>query len=220
MSENREPSMEEIVASIRRIIAQGGGPASSSAATEGQPSEDDAGSEASATPEAASDDLMEEAHAMGDVSGLDSTAEPVEPAFPFHSEQDAQLEPDMTEASDQSSDTEPFSSSDETETYSGAEAAPAEAEASGSDTLSAARLQSQGAEESPLITGSAADSTRAAFGQLSQSFAGQQDGRTVEKIVEDLLRPQLKAWLDENLASIVHARVQAEVERIARTRGR
>ncbi len=212
--------MEEIVASIRRIIAQGGGPASSSAAAEGQTSEDAAPGEASAEPEASSEEVMEEAHAMGDVSSFDSTAEPVEPASPSHSEQDDQLEPAMTEASDQSAETEPFPSSDETESYSGAQAAPAEAEASGSDTLSAARLQSEASEESPLITGSAADSTRAAFGQLTQSFSSQQDGRTVEQIVEDLLRPQLKSWLDENLASIVHARVQAEVERIARTRGR
>ena len=41
-------------------------------------------------------------------------------------------------------------------------------------------------------------------------------GQTVEGVVRELLKPMLKEWLDRNLAGIVEARVEAELERIAR----
>jgi cell pole-organizing protein PopZ len=42
------------------------------------------------------------------------------------------------------------------------------------------------------------------------------DGRTLEDVVRELLRPLLKDWLDSNLPQIVQATVDREVERIAR----
>jgi len=41
-------------------------------------------------------------------------------------------------------------------------------------------------------------------------------GQTVEGVVRELLKPMLKDWLDRNLPAIVEARVEAELERIAR----
>jgi hypothetical protein len=215
--------MEEIVASIRRIIAQGGGPAGTVAPTSGEPSSTPEGSDPAA---ATTDD------ASGAPAG--DFAAPVEPAPPVSDqspqpfvELSAETEPTMIDASDHT-ETQPFPASpDQTDSYaaggsSESEGASTDAGSSGSDTVSAAKLEtgSAGSEDAPLISGDTAHSTRAAFGQLTETFTGARDGRTVEQIVENLLRPQLKAWLDENLASIVHARVQAEVERIARTRGR
>jgi len=46
------------------------------------------------------------------------------------------------------------------------------------------------------------------------------EGRTLEDLMSDLLKPMLKAWLDENLPAIVEARVDEEVERITRRRVR
>ena len=46
------------------------------------------------------------------------------------------------------------------------------------------------------------------------------EGRTLEDLTRDLLRPLLKAWLDDNLPAIVEARVDEEVERITRRRVR
>ncbi len=40
--------------------------------------------------------------------------------------------------------------------------------------------------------------------------------QTVEGVVRELLKPMLKEWLDRNLPAIVEARVEAELERIAR----
>ena len=42
-------------------------------------------------------------------------------------------------------------------------------------------------------------------------------GNTVEAMVAEMLRPLLKDWLDNNLPGIVQAAVQKEVERIARS---
>jgi cell pole-organizing protein PopZ len=40
--------------------------------------------------------------------------------------------------------------------------------------------------------------------------------QTIEGVVRELLKPMLKDWLDQNLPAIVEARVEAELERIAR----
>lgn len=44
-------------------------------------------------------------------------------------------------------------------------------------------------------------------------------GNTVEAMVREMLRPMLKDWLDANLPAIVEAQVRKEVERIARNAG-
>lgn len=54
-----------------------------------------------------------------------------------------------------------------------------------------------------------------AFQNLAGSIlAGSQ--RTLDDVVKDLLRPMLKMWLDDNLPSIVERLVRAEIERVAR----
>jgi cell pole-organizing protein PopZ len=62
--------------------------------------------------------------------------------------------------------------------------------------------------------------TNAAAGSLAR-LAGSlrvsdTPGQTVEGVVRELLKPMLKEWLDRNLPGIVEARVEAELERIAR----
>jgi cell pole-organizing protein PopZ len=42
--------------------------------------------------------------------------------------------------------------------------------------------------------------------------------RTLEDLVQDMLRPMLKGWLDENLPGMVERLVRAEIERVARGR--
>lgn len=43
-----------------------------------------------------------------------------------------------------------------------------------------------------------------------------QPGQTLEGVVRELMKPMLKEWLERNLPAIVEARVEAELERIAR----
>jgi uncharacterized protein len=45
-------------------------------------------------------------------------------------------------------------------------------------------------------------------------------GRTLEDVVRDLMRPLIKEWLDENLPEIVEQRVEEEIERIVKHRVR
>jgi uncharacterized protein len=76
------------------------------------------------------------------------------------------------------------------------------------------------APEPPTETILSTPTTTAAAGSLAR-LAGtlriaDTSGQTVEGVVRELLKPMLKEWLDQNLAAIVEARVEAELERIAR----
>jgi len=69
---------------------------------------------------------------------------------------------------------------------------------------------------SQLVSAPAASAAASAFGQLSAAISMPRDGRTLEDVVRELLNPLLAAWLDEHLPAIVQAKVDEEVERIAR----
>jgi uncharacterized protein len=75
-------------------------------------------------------------------------------------------------------------------------------------------------DDEPLVSEPTAAETASAFGQLTRSIGLPQAGRTLEDVVRELLNPLLKAWLDEHLPAIVQAKVEEEVERIARRRVR
>jgi len=72
--------------------------------------------------------------------------------------------------------------------------------------------------EPGLVSEPAAEAAASAFGRLSAAIAMPRSDRTLEDVVRELLRPLLQQWLDENLPKIVQEAVTAEVERIARGR--
>ncbi|NIX77740.1 DUF2497 domain-containing protein [Microvirga sp. c23x22] len=57
-----------------------------------------------------------------------------------------------------------------------------------------------------------------AFDRLSSTVPASSP-KTLEDLAKELLRPMLKAWLDDNLPPLVERLVQAEIERVSR-RGR
>ncbi len=63
-------------------------------------------------------------------------------------------------------------------------------------------------------TSAAVDS---AFNALAQTVLVQ-NARTLEDLVREMLRPMLKSWLDENLPGMVERLVRAEIERVSRGR--
>lgn len=67
-----------------------------------------------------------------------------------------------------------------------------------------------------LVSAPAAAAAGAAFAGLAAAVAPQGQGATVEDLARELLKPMLKAWLDENLESVVRKAVEAEVERVSR----
>lgn len=70
-------------------------------------------------------------------------------------------------------------------------------------------------EDSGLISAVTSAAVESNFNALAHAVHAR-DGRTVEELVSELLRPLLKAWLDENLPSIVERLVGAEIERVSR----
>jgi cell pole-organizing protein PopZ len=56
-----------------------------------------------------------------------------------------------------------------------------------------------------------------AFNQLAGSILTN-NSRTIEQVAEDMLRPLLKDWLDENLPPLVERLVREEIERVSRRR--
>lgn len=180
---SQEPTMEEILASIRRIISE------DEPGAEGAPAE----AEAEETPaeaqaeipipeeEPAEDDgvleLTERVETVGDLDVYAASSEPEaepEPLAAFEPEPEAEPEPEL------------------------APLPPGEG----------------------LVGDPAAALAASAFGKLSGAILMPAEGRTLEDVVRELLRPMLKQWLDDNLPTIVETAVQSEVERIARGRVR
>lgn len=85
----------------------------------------------------------------------------------------------------------------------------------------AARATSTPADAAPLpeapsrlVSTATNAAVSTAFGTLARTVAS--NSRTVDDLVTEALRPMLKAWLDENLPTLVERLVRAEIERVAR----
>jgi uncharacterized protein len=67
----------------------------------------------------------------------------------------------------------------------------------------------------PLLSSAASAAVHSAFGTLAHSMLVQ-NSCTLEDLVKEMLRPMLKTWLDDNLPVMVERLVRAEIERVAR----
>lgn len=72
-----------------------------------------------------------------------------------------------------------------------------------------------------LVSPSTAQASMGALARLARAAASEDrppatGGRSVEDLVIELLRPQLKEWLDQNLAPLVERVVEQEVKKLAR----
>ena len=193
--------MEEILASIRRIISEDDAPAEgapAAAAPEPEPEEEvspammDVASEEQ-EPAASDDDVLEltdtyEAPAAESIGDLDVSPAEVDP-FPVEAVSESVFAPEPEHPADTTSLGAP----------------------TGYDTL---------------VGDSAAASAASAFAGLASSMKKSEPveeftpvGPTLDELTRSLLRPMLKAWLDANLPAIVEAQVRKEVERIARSAG-
>ena len=68
-----------------------------------------------------------------------------------------------------------------------------------------------------LISNETIAAVDSAFNTLAHTVIGQ-NARTLEDLVREMLRPMLKSWLDDNLPSMVERIVRAEIERVSRGR--
>jgi hypothetical protein len=68
-----------------------------------------------------------------------------------------------------------------------------------------------------LISNETVRAVDSAFNTLAHTVIGQ-NARTLEDLVREMLRPMLKSWLDDNLPGMVERIVRAEIERVSRGR--
>jgi cell pole-organizing protein PopZ len=205
----QEPSMEEILASIRRIIA------------------DEEGSKPQ--PHAASEPTLARAGASSPLPDLSDSAEfraPAE-ALEKHEVKPAPVAPVAREIPD--TDPEPpgsklahamadsdapeaaFSDIDDhaNENFEDPSMPPAHVA-----RPTAGHLRAIEAPE-PLLSAEATAAVNSAFGTLAHTVLVQ-NARTLEDLVREMLRPMLKTWLDDNLPNLVERLVRAEIARVSR----
>jgi uncharacterized protein len=70
-------------------------------------------------------------------------------------------------------------------------------------------------DDPPLMSEDAEDAVADAFQELSESLTAH-SMEVAERMAREMLRPMLKAWLDENMPPIVERLVKAEIQRLAR----
>lgn len=181
-----EPSMEEILASIRRIISD----------DEAKPAEA-AAEVVTSAPEPEPTSLDDDVLDLGTEASF--VAPPAEPASSTPTELDADVD---------------FREAEEAEPPAPAAAVipeepPAPAAAPRSEPAP------QPVDMASLLSDQASSAVTSAFGQLANTVLNN-NARTLEDLVKDMLKPMLKTWLDDNLPSMVERLVRAEIERVAR----
>ena len=72
-------------------------------------------------------------------------------------------------------------------------------------------------ERGRLLSRATSAAVDSAFNTLAQTVLVQ-NARTLEDLVREMLRPMLKGWLDDNLPAMVERLVRAEIERVSRGR--
>jgi hypothetical protein len=72
--------------------------------------------------------------------------------------------------------------------------------------------------ERPLMSSATTAAVNSAFNTLAHTVLVQ-NARTLEDLVREMLQPLLKSWLDDNLPPMVERLVKAEIERVSRGRG-
>ena len=179
----QEPSMEEILASIRRIIADDGEPETPEPP---RPVRTAAPAPPSMPEPEEKDEAFDLVGASRSAQAARTTAKPDGVVSPVLEE--------TAEAFDLKPAPEP--------------APPPQSE------------EPPGVSPSPkaLLSGEADAHVSRAFNRLATTVRTN-NARTLEDLVKDLLRPMLKAWLDDNLPPLVERLVRAEIERVARGGG-
>ncbi len=193
-----EPSMEEILSSIRRII-----------------NEDDDEAPAEAEAEAASEPAADEPQSQEDVDAMFD-----EPAGETGGDDVLEL----TETVDDIDEgTEPLAMDDDLMIVDREEEVEPEPEpepepaAEPEPVIDFDALADETADG--IMSEPAAAAAMGSFHTLAENIRiSDEEGRTLEGVVRALLRPMLKEWLDANLPSIVDEKVQAEIDRVARRR--
>jgi uncharacterized protein len=215
-AKSQEPSMEEILASIRRIIADDDAtkappkapePAKAAAPAPARPAPPPRPAVAPAPPPPPA-----ETNGQDDIDAMFASVDttPDEPAPPAPTDI-LELTEEMEAAAEPPPALRRIDATPDV-VYN-------EAPAPG-PTVEAARRQfrEQTGPERSLLSSSTTAAVDSAFNSLAHTVLVQ-NSRTLDDLVREMLRPMLKAWLDDNLPNMVERLVRAEIERVSRGRG-
>jgi uncharacterized protein len=235
----QEPSMEEILASIRRIIADD--EAKPAAAEKAPPPSPPPPAAAAAPPKqerpapvapppAAPAPPKAAAPAPAPISapvatnsqddidallnGLDeaTTPEEIRPAAP-----ELEPEPDVLELTDDMAMAEPPPQPAFKRVEPPDDLEFTEAVAKASRREPAFELPPSPVDSPPILSRTTVSAVESAFNSLAHTVLSN-NARTLEDLVKEMLRPMLKSWLDDNLPGLVERIVKAEIERVSRGR--
>lgn len=213
----QEPSMEEILASIRRIIADDEAKPADIAIAAGvgagiakaaEPVRPPLTAVASVTPHPAS--MRSEAPAQTfDVA--QSREEII--TMPADSEAPPAVEPDILELTDEMAMPAAVPAFRKVEPKDDVEFAAAAQTTKRSDPSPRAAEP----EMADMLSRSTASAVESAFNSLASTVLSN-NARTLEDLVKEMMRPMLKNWLDDNLPGLVERIVKTEIERVSRGR--
>jgi cell pole-organizing protein PopZ len=226
----QEPSMEEILASIRRIIADDEAkpaaaekPASAPAAAKPAVMKDIPPSAIAPAPKpvAAPKPVPPPPPppapepASNNQDDIDAMLASLDAATPEADIRPAQPEADVFELTDEMALPDPAPSA---ATFSKVEPQDdiefTEAKASRRQPAYEAPFESA-APARPILSHSTVSAVESAFNSLANTVLSN-NARTLEDLVKEMLRPMLKSWLDDNLPGLVERIVKAEIERVSR----
>jgi len=193
----QEPSMEEILASIRRIISEDDiddGKSNDTAVEEGVEEEND--------------DVLELTDVVEDEEPVQET-EPAEEEAP----QSRDVIDSLFDEADLSDTDDEIELVEEEE-----EEAPTEVVAEVTP-LPVAAVAREGTilDEAPATAATGSLSGLVATVDAAHGTPIGNGNRTIEDLVKEVMRPMIKEWLDDNLPALVERVVRREVERLSRT---
>jgi cell pole-organizing protein PopZ len=238
----QEPSMEEILASIRRIIADdeakpaertaspaaSAGSASPGAAppvakpavmTDIPPSAIVAAQAAPAKapdPPPAASNSQDDIDAM--LAGLDAATSEAEVRPPLPDGEVFELTDEMALPDPQPAPFHKVEPEDDLEfSETAAASAPPRAQHRQPAFEPPPLYESPVAPPQQILSRSTVSAVESAFNTLANTVLSN-NARTLEDLVKEMLRPMLKSWLDDNLPGLVERIVKAEIERVSRGR--
>lgn len=198
-AQREEPSMEDILSSIRKIIQ----------------SNDDSGEDASAPAEVVDEPVVEEVVAHEPVETAPVKATRAEPAPEFKADpiqQSASVTAEQSAVSDQGELTSAPERAREVVSTPETPVAQSEiVEAVASEDVA----NTQTSVNSALISAGPKAKVAASFAQLNEAITAS-SSQSLEEMANDLLKPMLQEWLDNNLPGLVEKLVREEIERVAR----
>jgi cell pole-organizing protein PopZ len=239
----QEPSMEEILASIRRIIADDEAKPAEKAASPAPPASSgaappvakpaamtDVPSSAIAAakaapakapapnPAPAASNSQDDIDAM--LAGLDAATSEAEVRPPLPDGDVFELTDEMALPDPQPAPFRTVEPEDDLE-FSEAVAASAPRRASRQPAFEPPPLYERPAAPpqppQQMLSRSTVSAVESAFNTLANTVLTN-NARTLEDLVKEMLRPMLKSWLDDNLPGLVERIVKAEIERVSRGR--